>query len=149
MALKILSLLKKLSYLAVNADNLQELDNTIFDTDLKLKQDLVKFQVNSKPLGMLFISSNERCLLCASRMKVRKDRPSSLVIYDVNLGTVPGTQFYKYCTAKACGYPDIRNIMVTTQLATTFILTRTGNPSRTSYLQGKLHFPSNFYGVQC
>ena len=34
-------------------ENIEELDSTVFDNDAKLVQDLLRFQINSKPLGVI------------------------------------------------------------------------------------------------
>ena len=63
------------------------------------------------------------CLLCGCKLLLRKDRSSTIVIYDDKLGTLPGgqyrlelftfvltlrtsvgTHFRKYCTGRACGF---------------------------------------------
>ena len=45
----------------------------------------------SKPLGIVLISPHKKCLLCSSKLQLRKDRPAPVTIYDDILGTVPGT----------------------------------------------------------
>ena len=84
-------------------ENLHELDAKAFDTDKKLMQDLIKFQVSSKPLGIILISTIDNCPLCESKLCLRKDRPSSVVIYDDNIGSLPATHFYKTCSKSTCG----------------------------------------------
>lgn len=75
-----------------------------FASDKKLLQDLMEFQVpKCKPLGLILISCKNDCLLCGSKLVLRKDRPSPVVIYDDNIGTMPGSHFHKYCTNQACG----------------------------------------------
>ena len=54
-------------------------------------------------LGVV-LSSRDTCVMCHSRLLVRKDRPASIVIYDDRMGTVHGTHFHKYCTNRACGH---------------------------------------------
>ena len=84
-------------------ENIEELDSTVFDNDAKLVQDLLRFQINSKPLGVILISSQKKCVLCTGKLILRKDRPSSVVIYDDIMGSLPGSHFYKYCTNPSCG----------------------------------------------
>ena len=84
-------------------ENLRELDSLAFASDRQLLQELVEFQVNKlRPMGVVLISSNNSCLLCKSRLQLRKDRPAPVVIYDDDMGTVPGTHFHKYCTSLSC-----------------------------------------------
>ena len=86
-------------------ENLRELDSLAFASDRQLLQELVEFQVNKlRPMGVVLISSNNSCLLCKSRLQLRKDRPAPVVIYDDDMGTVPGTHFHKYCTSLSCGF---------------------------------------------
>ena len=79
-----------------------------------------------RPLGIVLIGDNNKCLLCGCNLLTRKDRSASIVIYDHHMGTVPGklfavqtafynklcyitatlsgTHFHKYCTSPACGF---------------------------------------------
>lgn len=86
-------------------ENLHELDAAAFASDRQLFQDLVEFQTDtSKPLGVVLISSSEHCLVCESNLKLRKDRPSPVVIYHDDMGTIPGSHYHKYCTNPSCGF---------------------------------------------
>ena len=88
----------------VIVENMQELDSSAFTSDRKLRQELYEFQIpKSKPLGHILISSNEKCLQCGAKLLLRKDRSALLIIYDDELGTIPGTHFHKNCTNPACG----------------------------------------------
>ena len=52
-------------------------------------KELMEFQISkSKPFGIILISANIMCTLCCSNLRLRKDRPASIVIYDKDLGTV-------------------------------------------------------------
>lgn len=85
-------------------ENMQELDGMAFSTDKKLLQDLMALQVpRCKPLGLVLISANNKCLLCESDLRLRKDRPASIIVYDKDMGTLPGSHFHKCCTNQACG----------------------------------------------
>ena len=89
----------------VFVENLHELDAAVFASDRQLFQDLVAFQTNKcKPLGVVLISSCEHCLVCGSNLKLRKDRPSPVVIYHDDMGTIPGSHYHKYCTKPSCGF---------------------------------------------
>lgn len=44
-----------------------------------------------KPLGVVLISQELCCAICRQELTLRKDRPASVVVYDENLGTVPGS----------------------------------------------------------
>ena len=86
-------------------ENMRDLDAAAFATDRRLLQDLMEFQApRSKPLGLILISSNEKCLVCESKLQLRKDRPSPVVVYDVVMGPLPGSHYHKYCTNRSCGF---------------------------------------------
>ena len=46
-----------------------------------------------RPLGIVLISDNNKCLLCGCKLLIRKDRPSAILIYDHQLGTLPGKTY--------------------------------------------------------
>lgn len=84
------------------AENLQELDYLAFESDQKLFYQLLEFPTQ-KPLGVVLMSNATKCVVCESALKLRKDRPSSVVVYDDNMGTLPGSHFHKLCTNRSCG----------------------------------------------
>ena len=85
------------------SENIQSLDAQAFVCDEDLHKELQKIP-RDKPLGVVLLSSRDTCVMCHSRLLVRKDRPASIVIYDDRMGTVHGTHFHKYCTNRACGH---------------------------------------------
>jgi hypothetical protein len=86
-------------------ENLEELDAAAFATDRKLLQELMGIQGSKqKPLGLVLISPNERCIHCKGKLALRKDRPVPLVIYDDIMGTVPGSHYHKYCSSRSCRF---------------------------------------------
>lgn len=54
-----------------------------------------------RPLGIVLISPEENCILCGEQLSLRKDRPSAVVVYDDNLGSVPGSHYHKCCSSRA------------------------------------------------
>ena len=50
-------------------------------SDRTLREDILSLP-KEKPLGIILISSKKTCSLCGNGLLVRKDRPSSLVVYD-------------------------------------------------------------------
>ena len=87
----------------VLVENIQKLDALAFSTDRKLLGDLVDLEIpNCKPLGLILISDNNKCVQCGSKLQLRKERPSSVVIYDQQMGTIPGSHYHKTCTNRAC-----------------------------------------------
>jgi len=81
-------------------ENIKELDCTAFATDKELFKDLYSFQVKSKPLGIVLISDNNSCLACGSKLLLRKDRPSQVIVYHNIMGSLPGSHYYKYCKSR-------------------------------------------------
>jgi cellobiose-specific phosphotransferase system component IIB len=87
-------------------ENWKCLDRALFDTDDELLSEFVGTSVfNSRvKMGVVLLSPQECCLLCNSKLYVRADRFSSVVIYDITYGTMPGTHFVKYCRKKGCNF---------------------------------------------
>lgn len=81
-------------------ENLKVLDEGAFHTDQRLLNELLL--MSSKPLGIILLSEREICVLCGSKLLVRSDKHSSIVIYDDTLGTVPAAHFHKYCSKRSC-----------------------------------------------
>ena len=81
-------------------------DKRAFDTDDSLMLELIGWVPSTdrrKPLGVVLISPELCCAICRQQLTLRKDRPASVVVYDENLGTVPGSHFHKICRNKLCG----------------------------------------------
>lgn len=86
-----------------------------------------------RPLGIVLIRDSNKCLLYGYKLLTRKDRPTAIVIYNYQMGAVPGktvghtcsfllilqictiavitamsihagTHFHKYCTSRTCGF---------------------------------------------
>ena len=87
-------------------ENLKILDKQAFSTDQQLTQELSQMPMppTNKPLGLILLSPRESCTLCGSKLLVRADKASSVVVYDNNLGTVPATHFHKCCSRRSCPY---------------------------------------------
>lgn len=43
-----------------------------------------------RPLRIVLLSDNNKCLLCCSKLQLRKDRPATILVYDDQMGTLPG-----------------------------------------------------------
>ena len=84
-------------------ENLQVFDSLAFESDQKLFHDLLEAPLQ-KPLGLVLMSSHDKCALCESQLRLRKDRPASVVVYDDNMGTIPGSHYHKVCTNRSCSY---------------------------------------------
>lgn len=83
--------------------NIHSFGERAFDTDEALTKELISWMPSpGKPLGVVLISPETTCILCGQSLVLRKDRPTSLVIYDTNFGSIPGSHFYKTCSNKLC-----------------------------------------------
>ena len=85
----------------VLAENLKELDAKAFVSDRTLQEDILSFP-KEKPLGIILISSKKTCSHCGNGLLVCKDRPLSLAVYNDDMGSIPATQYHKYCTNRRC-----------------------------------------------
>ncbi len=87
-------------------ENLKEMDAAAFSKDSELLAELMKCESGklSKPLGIVLLSSIQFGRECSKPLLVRKDRPSSIVMYDDILGTVPCTHYHRYCSSRRCDY---------------------------------------------
>lgn len=93
----------------VLVENLQFIDSKAFVTDEDLMHELCEkewYQQIKKPLGIVLISNKNACSLCGGKLLVRSDRPSFLTVYTEQMGTMPATQFRKYCqnNRKGCSF---------------------------------------------
>ena len=84
-------------------ENIHALNSAAFDTDLLLQREIILLNIpGKKPLGYILISNLKICEKCGSPLQVRKDRHSSVTIYDARLGTIPGAHFHKICQNLNC-----------------------------------------------
>ena len=100
-------------------ENIETLDATAFQTDHALQKEMIFLTITGKkPLGVPLISPCTSCLLCGSKLQLRKDRHAPVVIYDIKHGTIPGAHFSKFCPKRTCSfiqyygyYSSLNNIM--------------------------------------
>ena len=86
-------------------ENLQVLNASAFQPDSELQQELISLHLpGKKPLGVILISPVSSCVLCGSELQLRKDRHAPVVLYDMNLGTIPGAHFHKFCPKRLCSF---------------------------------------------
>lgn len=88
-------------------ENLKYIDECAFNTDNDLLRELMKLEgFQGKSLGIVLISTNNKCKLCGGNLLVRADRPSFPVVYSDDIGTANGTHFRKYCqnSWKGCSF---------------------------------------------
>ena len=89
--------------LSALCENLEDIDKDAFSTSKTLLENILQHPKN-KPLGVVLVSTKNVCLQCKSKLLLRRDRPASVVIYDDNMGTIPGSHFHKYCSNRRCGF---------------------------------------------
>jgi len=89
--------------LKVIIKNLEEIDPSVFKSDSSLFLELISSPKDS-PLGVTLVSPVNKCIMCGSPLHLRKDRPSSVIIYDDTVGTIPGSHFHKICRTRSCGF---------------------------------------------
>ena len=87
-------------------ENMEVLDKETFSSDIQLNKEIMtmKRQGSDTPIGVVLISTNDKCCKCASSLYIRADRPSTVTVYDDALGTLPGTHYTKYCRRGGCSF---------------------------------------------
>ena len=60
-----------------------------------------------QPLGIVLVSTNQKCLLCGSGLLVKADRPSKVTVYSDNFGTIDSTHYRKVCKKFRTGCPFV------------------------------------------
>lgn len=78
--------------------NLEYLNKAAFSTD----KDLLK-EICSSSIGIVLISSRQKCGACNSKLITRADRPRRLVVYTLSSGTLPATHYRRVCSKARCG----------------------------------------------
>ena len=88
-----------------STDNIQMLNSSAFATDEVLFKQVLQLELPAaRPLGIPLISDNSTCILCGSKLLLRKDRPVRVVVYDDSRGTLPASHFHKYCSRRICPF---------------------------------------------
>lgn len=84
--------------------NVWELNQEAFKSDESLLIELSQLTLPPSPIpiGIILMSPEKDCIKCAGKLSIRADRPSQLIIYDEELGTLPGTHYQKYCRKSGC-----------------------------------------------
>jgi hypothetical protein len=85
-------------------ENIQLLDSGALASEKELVKEItmMKSVGNDAPLGVILISSRANCRICGSKLYIRGDRMSRVIIYDDKLGTQPATHYTRYCRRKGC-----------------------------------------------
>ena len=85
-------------------ENIQVLDCGALATDTDLMKDIIVGETigRSSLLGIVLILDRQSCPKCQSKLYFRADRTANVIVYDDNLGTMPGTHYTKYCQRPGC-----------------------------------------------
>jgi hypothetical protein len=83
-------------------ENLQALNDQAFSQDSMLIKELMSTEhaATKQPLGVVLVSTKEKCRSCGGRLQLRADRPSTVTLYTEHLGTVPATHYHRLCANK-------------------------------------------------
>lgn len=79
-------------------DDLQFLNEAAFTSDADLHDELIGKHATAASVGLILISPNDTCCLCGSKLTVRKDRPSTIVLYTELVGTIVAKHYRKVCS---------------------------------------------------
>lgn len=87
-------------------DNLKVVDKEVFKSDEELTKEIVlmKKPGSDAYLGVVLLSSKDRCQSCGAKLHIRGDRGSKVTVYDDRFGTLPGTHYVKYCRKGSCSF---------------------------------------------
>ncbi len=87
-------------------ENLEVVDQDAVKSDNELIREAVsmKRMGTDDSLGIILISNRMSCIKCGSRLYIRQDRLSKVIVYNDNLGTILGTHYTKYCRRKECSF---------------------------------------------
>ena len=84
-------------------ENMQDVDPDSFVSDFDLLEELNHLSIpKCKPFGLVLISTKKKCIMCGTRLLLRKDRPAPVTVYDHSMGSIQGTHFHKYCANRGC-----------------------------------------------
>lgn len=87
-----------LAELQVAVENFHCLNSAVFSTDQQLLQEICFGQGSTKPIGVVLVSSKNKCGACGAKLVTRSDRPRNVVLYSENAGTLPATHYRKICS---------------------------------------------------
>ena len=72
--------------------NLESLNRAAFVTDVQLMNEMY-----TDCIGVILISTKQKCGSCGEKLNARADRPRRLVLYTQSSGTLPATHYRKVC----------------------------------------------------
>ena len=123
-------------------ENIESFDPTAFSTDEDLFKQLLSFKSSaSGPLGIVLISPKSTCTLCGENLCLRKDRPSTIVIYDDTFGTASGSHYHKHCSSRTCTVHSTMDITQQGKTLPTWCIIQIGKVFHILFPPVKLPFP--------
>lgn len=91
-------------------ENLTYIEPNSFADDHHLALELQSFVGHKgQPLGIVLLSTNQKCLLCGSGLLIKADRPSKVTVYSDHFGTVDSTHYRKVCKKFHTGCPFVQH----------------------------------------
>ena len=93
------------SELQTAVENLQYLNAVAFSTDDQLLSSMCLGE-GGNSIGIVLVSSKQKCRECGARLSTRADRPRNMVLYTESSGTLPATHYRKVCShaRHGCSY---------------------------------------------
>ena len=92
----------------VAMETLEFLDLNAFRLDTDLMKEIVHMEYGptKQPLGIFLVPEQTECLLCKSKLLLKRNKPSRITLYTTSLGTVQATHYHKYCSKyrQGCKY---------------------------------------------
>ena len=84
-------------------DNITFTDQDVLTHDDTLLKELVFMPLLQREhVGMILISRKNKCVLCGSKLLLRADQPSNIILYTDSHGTLPAIHYSKYCSKRGC-----------------------------------------------
>ena len=84
-------------------ENIAYFEEDFFECDEQLQKELDSLSsVFGISLNEILISEKVYCQLCGSPLRVKADRPSRVVLYSTDRGTIVGSHYHKICKRGSC-----------------------------------------------
>lgn len=81
--------------------NTEAMDREMFVCDDDLVREISKCS-DEESRGVVLVSPRYTCLECGSKLHIRPERFSSVILYDDRYGTMTATHYVKYCRKRNC-----------------------------------------------
>lgn len=97
-----------ISELQTAVENLQYLNAVAFSTDEQLLGTMCLGE-GENAIGVVLVSSRQKCQECGARLSTRADRPRKMVLYTESSGTLPATHYRKVCSHARRGCNQVQH----------------------------------------